>query len=858
MDPSVCLHDDFWESEQNGKDDLINAGSTGNKKSSSATVANVFETSETTSEDDNNNNNNNISAGTEEFLSSSTDAALDQTPNPTSCAHRQQSRPGAFGAAPGRAESSRIKGALTAQPDPTKKIDNLSLTSEIAPLTNNNAPTQDIDPTMENGLSNPLRSESANVQTTVDELHLRARARKVAKKSSGGTVQIMQETVMDRKLDQRLGIVAPVSDVAGGVEEVTKQFPEEEEMTIGPRMPVSFLNRSPVLVTEKSTLTLTIAAEVVDNDPADMEAQIQERVNCLRNEMIRDTVQADAVKVITENELHKPRLHYGYWLTLFLIIVTVGVTLGIVFSRQANYPQPQLSQPSQSPSESICTLCLDGTTELKYPDQQLPRQTEGFTCGSVASNPDLVIELLAASSGNCSADVQIYGQYCGCPSIAESTGKKCNFCRFGLHPSNNRSTPVYNDSCVELASFVSSLSSDLCSANSITDVLACRSYCQCPSSIPTCSLCPKFTDSPFQKQVDIPFFNMTCGNLNDYVSIFTADQCIAHQDDIRLAAGICGCPPLACSLCPLDDLKLQDVSLLSNFNNISCPALNGIIGSFSEVQCTTEQALITENNAQCCTPMTSVPVLPPSELSFQSPFAETFSPSIIPSGTFTPSGTFYPFFSVGTSSPIIPSGTFFPSIISSGSFSPSVTSPPFVSIGTSSPIIPSGPSSSFITLPGPSSPIIPSGTSSPSIILPDTSSPSGPSSPFFPIGTSSPSIILPGPSSPIIVSVPSSPIILSGTSSPSILLPDTSSPIILSDTSSPSMISSINPDISGIAPSSSCSLCPEGVPLPNPELVLSEGDSCGDLSDLANGLSPDQCVLQKDILTLSAVSCGCS
>ena len=711
MDSSVCLDDDFFDSERNAKDFLVNARNAGNRKSSSAIVTNVFETSETISEDDNNNNNNNNnnnkrknSAETKEFLSSNNDTALDETPNLSSCAHQSQSRPGAFGSTPGRAESSRIKGALTTQPDPTKQIDNLPLTNDIAPFkTNNNTATHDIATTIENGLSDPLKSDSTNAQSTVDDLHLRAKARKKEKKNSGGTVQRMHEKVMERKLAQKLGVVAAVSDVALEVKEVPRQFPEEEEMLIGSRMPDSYLNTPPVSVTETNALTLTIAAEVVDNDPADMEAQIQERVNCLRDKMIQDTVQADAVKVINESKIHTPRHHYKYWLILFLIIVTVAVTLGIVLSRQPNYPQlqlpqlpqPQLSQPSQSPSQSICTLCLDGTTGLKYPDRQLPHQIDGFTCRSLASNPDLVTELLAVSSGNCTADVQIYGQYCGCPLIAGSAGKKCNFCRFGLHPSNLMSTPVYNDSCVELASFVSSLSGDLCSANSVTDVLASSAFCQCPSSIPTCSLCPIFTDSPFQKHVDVQFFNMTCGNLSDYVSIFTADQCTAYQDDIRQAAGICGCPSLSCSLCQLDDLELQNDSLLSNFNNFSCPALNGIIGSFSKEQCTTAQALITENNAQCCTPMTSAPVLPP--------------------------------------------------------------------------------------------------------LVQD-------SDPPYPTSTSSPPIPLTG----------------------------------------------------ALSPTLPCLLCPEGMSLPNPELVLSGGETCGDLSDLANGLSPVQCELQKDVLTISAVTCGCS
>ena len=678
MDQTI-RNEDLIDSELSAEVFLAKARNAGNRMPSSVMVTNVA-TSETISEDDKKD-----SAEAVEPLSSNCDA-LTQQRNQTFSAYIPQSRPGAYGSAPGRAESSRIKGALTAQPETAKQIDNLSLTNSIASITKSDAASQDIATTRGSGLPNPLGQSSKNVPSTVDELHLQSRARKEAKKTSGGTFERMHERVMTQKLAQNLGIVAAGSDVVVGVKEVCSRFLVEEEMEIAPRVQDLNLGSSQMLNSAQSTLTLAIAAEVVDDNHAFMEAQIQERMNWLRDEMVRDTVQADAVKVIAERELRSPKRRYGCWLTLFLIFISVGVTLAVVLSRQSNDPQ---TQPLQYPLQPICTLCLDGSTVLKNPDRQLPRQTEGFTCGSVASNHKLVTELLVGSSGNCSADVQIYGQYCGCPSIAENDGEKCNFCRFGLHPSKDLSTPVYNDSCVELANFVSSLSGELCSANSATDILACGAYCKCPSSIPTCSLCPIFTDTPLQLWNNVSLFNMTCRDLNAYVSIFTADQCTSYQDDLREAAGICGCPPLSCSLCQSDNLQLPDISILSRLSNYSCAELNGIIGGFSKEDCTASHALIAENNEQCC---------------IQKP----------------PGAVLYP---------------------------------------------------SFLT-----------------------SAPSSPS--------------------------------MSGT---------------------PSM-----------APSFSCSLCPEGVSPPNPDQVLSKGDTCGELSYLANGLSFDECILQKDVLTRHAVSCGCS
>lgn len=691
MDQTV-RNEEFIDGELSAEDFLAEARNAGNRMPRSEIVSNAA-TSEIDTEDDKKKDN----AEAEEPLSIYDDSSTQQL-NHAFSESLPLSKPGAYGSAPGRAESSRIKGALTSQPDPAKQFDNFLSTRSIASFTNRIATIQDVEPTLGICLPKPLGHSSGDVMSTVYDLHLKARARKVAEKTSGETVKRIHENIMTQKLDQNIGIVAAESNVVVNVEEVASRVSVEGEMDFGPRVQDLNLGSRPEAVTVHAASILPISAEMVDDNPAFMEAQIQERMNWLRDEMVRDTVQAVAVKVCTKSELRVQRRWYGCWLVLLLILATVGVILGIFLSRQPNKAQAQ-AQPSQAPSQPICTLCLDGSTVLKYPDRQLPRQTEGLTCGSVAKFPELVTELLAGSSGNCSADVQIYGQYCGCPLIKESTGEQCNFCRFGLHPSKNVSTPVYNDTCVELASFVSSLSGELCSVNTITDVLACGAYCKCPSSIPTCSLCPIFTNTPSQKLVNSKLFNMTCGDLNDYVSIFTADQCAAYQDDLREAAGICGCPPLSCSLCQLDNMALQDFSLLSLLNNYSCAALNGIIGGFSKEDCTASQALISENNEQCCSP--------------------------------TP-----------TSTPVLPSDD-----------------------------------------------------------------------------------------DPIIGGV---------------------------ESSVPFMISPFMSDTPSIAPSLSCSLCPGGVPPPNPDQVISSGGTCGELSDLARGLSPEDCILQQDVLTTRAMSCGCS
>ena len=160
----------------------------------------------------------------------------------------------------------------------------------------------------------PLGHNSTNVLSTVDELDQVARARS----ESGGTVESMQERVVNQNMTERQGLVDPGSDLVLGVKEVSSRYPEEiDETRIGPRVQDLIFDRPLVLVTEQSALTLTIAAEVVDENPYFSEAEIQERLNRLRDKMVRDTVQADAVKVTAESELLAPKHQYGCWLIIF-------------------------------------------------------------------------------------------------------------------------------------------------------------------------------------------------------------------------------------------------------------------------------------------------------------------------------------------------------------------------------------------------------------------------------------------------------------------------------------------------------------------------------------------------------------
>jgi hypothetical protein len=364
---------------------------------------------------------------------------------------------------------------------------------------------------------------------------------------------------------------------------------------------------------ENSSVGL-IAAELVDDSNADMEAQIEERVGKLRLELIRDTVQADEVKVVAYTDFAARNYVCLGLMALILVFVVAGVTLGIVLS---NSPKESLSSPGP---QIACTLCPDGNITIGFPERKLPRLSEGaskesITCGAVASDPLLVKELLSQSSGDCNATIQIYANYCGCPMTSRTVKiEQCGIlCSYGfVAPRKDLVIPVFNDTCGELESFYASLSSDHCKVANAVNVKASAAYC-CTGVKPSCSLCPILGDKPsLSSNSAAPYFDLTCGTLNDYASILTSDECA----DLELppAAGVCGCPRRECSLCGVDK-EMRNRSLTSLYNNYSCAALDGIIGAFSAEDCSSrEVTLISENSEHCCGSVhkpSSSPVFPP-------------------------------------------------------------------------------------------------------------------------------------------------------------------------------------------------------------------------------------------------------
>jgi len=532
-------------------------------------------------------------------------------------------RPGAYGCTPGKDhESFRIKGILSDPAVAAMKLntDKDEETTAAVPKVNTDLHQHHLlSPSSPNvhemhKISRARREMKKNqdhAPNSIDSMHQRARERRLAGKisASPGSSKIDEpdnEIIHNNDDDRNPSeVLKRIADPLDDVDESSRKL-----MTSG--------------TIGMSISNLAIAAEVVDDEPPiDFEAQIQERMGQYREKLMRDAVQADAVKVIPEDDdrvlAPAPTLLQCGWkiIASLVVLIIIGVTLGVVLPRSL-HNDSQVGPATQAPSKLECTLCPNGSMAIQYRNRQIPRQpNEGFskTCGSLASDPMFVAALLEGGSGDCYMDVQVYANYCGCPSAStETRSSGCSFCPLGLNPPNAlRTTPVYNDTCSDLSTFIASVSSSQCvDSTSVLNVKASGTFCQCANvrDIPKqyCELCPIVGDEPQFVQNNASRYNMSCDDLNGYASLLTETECGTNQNDLVLSAGVCGCPPLNCSLCPSASILYP--SMVSLFRNYSCAELDGFIGSLTSDACLAYSTIIEENkgHCQCFYPPVSAPV----------------------------------------------------------------------------------------------------------------------------------------------------------------------------------------------------------------------------------------------------------
>lgn len=412
------------------------------------------------------------------------------------------------------------------------------------------------------------------------------------------------------------------------LKEQPKVFTEEQAEEINIFKPQS-LDPATVAISHSND-EFIVVAQIVE-ESADIEAQVEQRLGRLRDEFIRSAVLADVVKIIDDHPA-KGRICWFLGILLFFgaIIGVVGgvlksgsvhsastssegapyyvpiVTSSPSFSVEPSAAPSQSISPSQAPTDFTCTLCPDRNINVENPGKLIPRFRHGDestprTCSYLVENAQLIVD---STGGKCNTDIQIFANYCGCPEIPSLNSSTCNFCPFGLLPSN-LTIPVFNDTCAEMNSFVSTLSSEQCSFDFVSGIQGSAAYCGCPTAQQSCSLCPNgdYPSLPDSRSLND---EMTCKQLNGYISILGENECASLQRSMITPNAVnCGCPSMFCSLCPSG--LVYDPDRISLSGDLSCRDLDHLIAQFSAGECKEQSSLIQINSDYCGCHLPEIP-----------------------------------------------------------------------------------------------------------------------------------------------------------------------------------------------------------------------------------------------------------
>jgi len=239
-------------------------------------------------------------------------------------------------------------------------------------------------------------------------------------------------------------------------------------------------------------------------------------------------------------------------------------------------------------------------------------------------------------------------------------------------------------------------------------------FCGCPGVTPACTICPWGMAAPDPSRF-IPLLGMTCGQVNDFLTLRNTDQCADAIASFSInVAGFCGCIPTeasldrddGCAFCPegqvvsSESQMPNEVSVSSGThgtNSLPCRELSELAPYVVKPDlCRTVQLSIPE----CCGP-------PASETPRPTLGAIT-APQPTPQNTETPGSTLQPTqVQIQTQSPqtFVPGGTSIPNISStifpqqsvqplfpntSATVFPATTNPaiPPAALATMTPIIP--------------------------------------------------------------------------------------------------------------------------------------------------------------------------
>lgn len=216
-----------------------------------------------------------------------------------------------------------------------------------------------------------------------------------------------------------------------------------------------------------------------------------------------------------------------------------------------------------SGQNEFCDMC-GGLGVPGNPDLIVPSPNVGENVNPTCSQIFEFANRAITPNDNVCSLVKSHKDFCGCPGASTTPLNSCSLCPEGATPMNLNAVTPFEDTCSELDTYLRYLPADLCLTDSVATIMRADAFCGCPGVKAECYMCDDDTNSLFNSDRKVPFyeflgnsFSDTCQELADFYTLYdTGDAQLAICEFIQIQSRYCGCqsepdisPVNACKLC---------------------------------------------------------------------------------------------------------------------------------------------------------------------------------------------------------------------------------------------------------------------------------------------------------------------
>jgi hypothetical protein len=221
-------------------------------------------------------------------------------------------------------------------------------------------------------------------------------------------------------------------------------------------------------------------------------------------------------------------------------------------------------------------VCADGSN-VTNGDKIIPffnlNDTMTPTCGEVET---FAREARDNLNLNCNV-ISEQGGFCGCAGMEEPVNA-CQLCNVGEVVGLPDKITPQGDTCADIATYVSFLSSDACEGTRGESILAFDALCGCPGATASCNLCAEGREVA---DPDQEVFDGKCGEISDLMKTYTSQNCMDSDRLIKVNGVRCGCRDVEeFPACSITRNALQCTTDLLDAADEDCECYNFCDGAF--------------------------------------------------------------------------------------------------------------------------------------------------------------------------------------------------------------------------------------------------------------------------------------